>query len=41
MDSPYLFLNLRIGLNRVFGESTERFFEDQIAIESHSWEMES
>ena len=41
MDSPYLFLNLRIGLNRVFGESTERFFEDQIAIESLSWEMES
>ena len=42
MDTtPYIFLNLRVGLNRVIGEATERFFEEQIAIDSVAWEMES
>ena len=42
MDTtPYLFLNLRVGLNRVIGEATERFFEEQIALDSLHWEMET
>ena len=40
-DTTYIYLDLRVGLNRVIGEATERFFDEQIAIESVSWEMES
>ena len=40
MDAPYIFLNLRVGDKSVIGESTERSFEKQIAIESLSWDME-
>ncbi len=41
MATPYLFLDLRFGLNRLDGESTERFFEDQIVIDSVSWDLKT
>jgi type VI protein secretion system component Hcp len=41
METPYLFLDLRVKGKAVKGEATERFFEKQIEIGSVKWEMET